>query len=184
MSISAATTGGLGLGGKKLLFNAGSLRDLLGLKVEGKAKPKNGKVDKPTYEFIQTILREETGILNLKRKPAARKKKKKKNSLGSLTQTGGGGGGGDVAGGSSFFNNSHALDNARAAHAARNSIHAFASTLGIPREDTAYLERQFAHVKKIILSTSKKLKESYEVRLTIQLVSQNFKDKIILYVTY
>ena len=124
---------------KALLFNASSLRDLLGTTKKGNISRTTSNSTQDADAIIRGILFEETGN-SIRKLPShfPNKKNKKKDAL--------------IL--SAFDNpasNSHsALDQARQQRLTKNSVHSFASTLGISRDDVSYAERQFQKVLNVL----------------------------------
>ena len=122
------------------------------------------KVANQYSEFVQNILKEETGLVGLKRsqrvssKPT--KKKKQHSALSHISkmlgEDGGGGGGGGRR--KSFTT----LDQARAMRLAHNNVYSFAAGLGMSHVETAYLDKQFQHVQAIIAEMEKKIRFGFE----------------------
>lgn len=54
------------------------------------------------------------------------------------------------------------LETAKLARRTSNSVHVFASSLGLPREDIAHVELQYRHIRKIMLATKEALLSGYE----------------------
>lgn len=159
-----------------LLFNSASLRDLLG----GAMGNTNGKGEKKRSrlavkaaaqysEFVQNILKEETGIVGLKRsqrvasKPS--KKKKQASALSHISK---------MLEGDGRKKSFSKLDQARAMRLAHNNVFSFAAGLGMPHAETAYLEKQFQHVQDIVSEAERKIKIGFE-----QLVGRD-KDTLLL----
>lgn len=54
------------------------------------------------------------------------------------------------------------LENAKLIRTSMNSVHSFASLLGLPREDISYIEKQFRRLHVILKATQTKLKSGYD----------------------
>jgi hypothetical protein len=139
------------------LFNSNSLKNLLGLDSSKKPSDKRkdqGKSLQLSNEIIQSILKEE----HVLSKKATIRTKRKKIQAKQLSQQAP----------PKIAKAKNGYDQARLRRMAANNIFNFAIGLGMDRDDTYYLDRQFNKIQKIINHTEGKLRNGYE-----QLVSDS-----------
>lgn len=141
--------------GKSLLFDSSSLSALLSSKFDDPTpKARQSAATKEQLMLVQSIIKQETGSIGIKRNQAFATKKKKTTRKKIKSKQ-------DVV--EQRARGLKSLERARMLRLAYNNVHEFASLLSVPRIEVGYLDREYVQFKVIVEAYTARLIMSFEV---------------------